>query len=79
MTNHLPIEGDPMSGGWRKERGKDRWTTPDGWVIEGNDRDGYQSFTPEGHTKVFWGNSLASTKRLTDEARTDRSKNRGNS
>jgi hypothetical protein len=75
----MHADSNPPLPPWRKERGKDRWTTPDGWVIEGNNRDGYSSLNPEGRTKVFWSNSLASAKRLTDTARQARTESGGES
>lgn len=51
---------------WRKTRNKDEWTTPEGYKVTGDNRDGFEAFTPDGQMVVFWSSSRSAAQEACD-------------
>ncbi len=58
---------------WCKVRGKPEWLSSEGYVIRGNDSDGFEAFSPTGAILVFWAATLAGAKRTCEESLVKRS------
>ena len=52
---------------WRKTRNKGEWTTPEGYKVTGNNRDGFEAFDPRGQMVVFWASSRSVAQTTCDE------------